>query len=100
MTLIDDSFSFFLHSTSCNPIEKNLLLLFSPNRLVVRRFFYIFALDKASHLADKWCQDIEEILRPTMLFVGQAEGKGVNGRYRSVTSNFATLNPYIEVMQR
>ena len=53
MTLIDDSFSFFLHSTSCNPIEKNLLLLFSPNRLVVRRFFYIFALDKASHLADK-----------------------------------------------
>ena len=53
MTLIDDSSSFFLHSTSFNPFEKNLLILFSPNRLVVRRFFYIFALDKASLFVDK-----------------------------------------------
>ncbi len=35
---------------------------------------------------------IDGILRPTMPFVGQAEGKGVYGRYCSVTSNFATLN--------
>lgn len=27
-------------------------------------------------------QGIDGILRPTMLFVGQAKGKGVNGRYR------------------
>ena len=27
-----------------------------------------------------------------MPFVGQAKGKGVYGRYRSVCSNFATLN--------
>ena len=35
---------------------------------------------------------IDGILRPTMPFVGQAKGKGVYGRYCSVTSNFATLN--------
>ena len=30
----------------------------------------------------------------TMPFVGQTEGKGVYGRYHSVSSNFANLNPY------
>ena len=35
--------------------------------------------------------NIDGILRPTMPFVGQAKGKGIYGRYHSVTSNFATL---------
>ncbi len=35
-----------------------------------------------------------------MLFVGQAEGKGVYGRCHSVFSNLATLNLCTEVMQR
>ena len=43
---------------------------------------------------------IEEILRPTMPFVGQAEGNGVYERYHSVLSNFATLILRTEIMQR
>ena len=35
-----------------------------------------------------------------MLFVGQTEGKGVYGRYRSVCSNFATLKPVTAVVQQ
>ena len=34
--------------------------------------------------------NIDGIWRSTMPFVGQAEGKGVYGRYHSVLSNFAT----------
>ena len=41
-------------------------------------------------------QDIDGILRPTMSFVGQAEGKGVYGRYHSVHSIFATLKHFTE----
>ena len=40
------------------------------------------------------------ILRPTVSFVGQAEGEGVYGRYHSVSSNFAHLKLRTEVMQR
>ena len=50
--------------------------------LFVSKLFLIFAPTKV--------KDIDGILRPTMLFVGQVEGKGVNGRYHSVLSNFAT----------
>jgi len=45
-------------------------------------------------------KDIDGILRPTMSFVGQTEGKGVYERYHSVHSNFAHLKPVTEVMQR
>jgi hypothetical protein len=39
-------------------------------------------------------QNIDGIHRPTMPFVGQADGKGVYERYHSVSSNFANLNSY------
>ena len=59
---------------------------------------------------DRAGQDIDGIQRPTMLFVGQAKGKGVYamlfvgqakgkgvyGRYHSVHSNFATLKHFTE----
>lgn len=45
-------------------------------------------------------KDIDGILRPTKPFVGLAKGKGVNGRYYSVPSNFANLNLCTEVVQR
>ena len=58
-------------------------------------FLSIFAATKPIHA---WTRAgriyIDGILRPTMLFVGQAEGKGVYGRYYSVSSNFANLKPY------
>ena len=44
--------------------------------------------------------NIDGIQRPTMPFVGQAEGKGVYGRYHSVASNLANLNHSTEIMQR
>ena len=50
-------------------------------------------MDRAGH-------NIDGLQRLTMPFVGQAEGKGVYGRYHSVHSNFAHLKPVTEVMQR
>ena len=45
---------------------------------------------------DRAGQDIDGIRRLTKPFVGLAKGKGVYGRYCSVTSNFATLNLHTE----
>ena len=50
-------------------------------------------MDRAGH-------NIDGIQRPTLPFVGQAEGKGVYGRYHSVLSNFAPLILRTEIMQR
>ena len=44
--------------------------------------------------------NIDGIQRPIKPFVGQAEGKGRFRTLLSVSSNFANLNPYTEVMQR
>ena len=52
--------------------------------------------DQASSFVCRAGQDIDGILRPTMPFVGQAKGKGVYERYRSVSSNFATLKHFTE----
>ena len=45
-------------------------------------------------------KDIDGIWRLTKPFVGLAERKGRFRTLLSVTSNFATLNPFTEVMQR
>ncbi len=44
-------------------------------------------------------KDIDGIQRPTKPFVGLADGKGRFRTLLSVSSNFANLNPYTEVMQ-
>lgn len=50
------------------------------------------------HLMGMVGQDIDGNLRLTL--TRWAEGKGVYRRYHSVSSNFATLKPYTEIMQR
>jgi hypothetical protein len=63
-----------------------------------RKFVYLQSTKPV--LKDKASLDIDGILKPTKLFVGLAEGKGVYERYHSVTSNLASLNLCTEVMQR
>ena len=95
-------FVYFSNSLYISPSEK----IFSLENEKKRDFFcillvFLYLCTRPSQLHEDWAgHDIDGILRPTMPFVGQAEGKGVYGRYHSVCSNFAPLKLSIEIMQR
>jgi len=73
---------------------------YSPNRLAIRFFVVTLHPTKPVPCGRAASRHRWNSFWPTMPLVGQAEEKAFNGRYRSVTSNFATLNPNTEVMQR